>query len=291
MVQTLTKVPWKTGVDFRVEGDVTELASGYRIGDLVVPKRWASTLQKRLDTPDVKDLPMEEALAKKELILRGRLQGDKGVNWFGLVTKEFQPLPLDTLEAAAAEATGNGFSVRYLESRERFILEHQVAETTNGTRLYLSIDSGDFGVYGGNGQMAVRTGLTAYNPTTGVHLSTHSLVGDTQRTIHRYDAPSIEAAIEATLSGVGRLSEDLMIAGETLYHPIAVQDYVQSVIACGRAPKGLAKQLAGIDKVTSALNLANQVTAVGDKYAESTKVALQRLGGEIIAGARMIGYE
>ncbi len=288
MVQTLTRVPWKTGVDFRVEGEVAQAGANYRVGDLLLPKRWVSTMQKRLATPDIANMPIEDALAQKELYLRGRLQGDKGIDWFGLVTSKFQPLPLNTLEEAAGQATGTGFSVRYLESRERFVLEHKVGDSSDGSELYLSIDSGDFGVYGGNGQMAVRTGLTSYNPSSGNIISTHSLVGDTQRTIHRYDKASIDTAIEATLRGVTFFSEDIEIARATVYHPTAVQDYVQNVVSVGRTPKGLAQHLAAIDSPISALDLANKVAGVGDMYAESTRLGLQRLGGEIVAGARYI---
>lgn len=290
MVQTLTRVPWKTGIDFRIQGDANVTGTNYQIGDIIIPKRWANTLQKRLQTEDVNGLPIEKALTEKELYLRGRVQGTNTIDWFGLVTAKFQALPLDTLEQAAKKATGDGFSVRYLEERERFILEHKIAETSDGTELYLSIDSGDFGVYGGNGQMAVRTGLSLHNPKTKSILSTHSLKGASKRTIHRYDTASIDSAIEEALKGVDQFVEDITIAKETTYHPIAVQGYAAKVVANRKAPKGLIQQLAGINSPISAYDFAEKVSQVGRNYAQSTSLGLERLGAELIAGARIIPY-
>ena len=135
MVKILTKVPFKSGVNFRVIGDVFEAGANYKIGDLTIPKRWVSTLQDRLKTEDVKDLPLKEALESKELYLRGKLQGDTGIDWFGLVTKEFQELPLGVLEDAASKFASGPASVRYLASRERFVLEHKVAESKTGAGI------------------------------------------------------------------------------------------------------------------------------------------------------------
>ena len=121
-------------------------------------------------------------------------------------------------------------------------------------------------------------------------MSTHSLNGNNQRTIHKFTADSIDSAIEATLEGIDSFSEGIEIAKATSYHPTAVQDYVQNLISVNRVPKGIRKHLAPIDKVISAYDLATTIASVGNAYAESTSLRMQQLGGEIIANARVIPY-
>src|SRR3989339_2208112 len=95
MIEKLGYIPRKTAIVHQLEGDVSYVDSRVIIGDILLPERFQGTLDKRTRKYD----GLQEAVDNKELFLRGKINYESGVQWFGLVTDKFQELRIGEIDS------------------------------------------------------------------------------------------------------------------------------------------------------------------------------------------------
>lgn len=277
MIEDLIRVPKRTAIVHRLEGDIFYICGSTKIGDVVIPRRFEHTLDIRTRAYE----SIEEALEDKNLYLRGKLQGET-VEWFGLVTDQFKEINLNEIKAVGKKLTGENPRIRYNRDRERFQLKSKVSELSDGTGVYLSIDSGDFGTYGGNGQMAVRVGLATYNPDTDAWMTMHTYNVDQERVIHKKDETPLEEAVGQVLKDTTELDDRIEASKSVIYGPRAIAEYAAITGKKCRAKKALARVAESVDCQISAFDLAGKIVQECKDLAGSTQMRMENIAGEVI---------
>ena len=277
MIEDLIRVPKRTAIVHKLEGDVFYVGESTKVGDVVIPKRFEHTLDRRTQSYE----SLAEALGDKNLYLRGKLDGDN-VEWFGLVTDQFKEINLEEIESIGRQVTGESPRIRYNRDRERFQLQSKVSELADGTGVYLSIDSGDFGTYGGNGQMAARVGLATYNPDTDAWMTMHTYNVDQVRVIHKKDETPLDEATNQVLEDTVELDDRIEASKGVIYGPRAVAEYAAITGQKCRAKKALARVAESVDGPISAFDLAGKIVQECKDLAGSTQMRMENIAGEVI---------
>ncbi len=104
---------------------------------------------------------VERALAGKSLTLRGKLEKNE-ISWFGIVTDEFKPVYPRDVHAILRGALGDTALARHFSFQDVVHLDYPADPAIPDLRVH--VNTGAFGLYGGNARTALRTGLSWYNP-------------------------------------------------------------------------------------------------------------------------------
>lgn len=184
-MKIIDEIPQKQAIVQRLEGKVVEEEYKVTVGGIVLSPWLEGKLRRRSRSYD----SLQDAVDDKEIYLVGR-DTAKGIHWFGLVSGQFKPITVDKVAKIVGEERQS--CVRYDEELERFQVGYIVQNTP--TKVMMYIDSGDFGVYGGNGESALQYGIAVMDrELEGWSLFQNKReVGNTERTIHRLSFPSLE---------------------------------------------------------------------------------------------------
>ncbi len=178
-MRIINNIPNYEPIVHRLNGKVEIAGWDLFVGGLEVPRKFHRKLKKRAGELDIQD-----AIDTKYLYLRGTGNSN---GWFGLVTDKFMPIPIAEVAKAFYEVKSDAI-IRYDTSKERFVVSYGIGKFPESTHLFL--DSGQFGTYGGNGEMSVRAGVVLYGNhenKVGVVLSESIR----KRFIHRWDQSDI----------------------------------------------------------------------------------------------------
>ena len=287
MIHTIDAIPNRRPLIHTLKGDVSVKDKEIMVGDVQIPPGFRSTLKKRTKNYS----SIQEGVDMRNLYLRGKVVQDS-VKWFGLVTQKFAEMTPFDISSVLKNKTENSPIVRYAPTAERFVLSSKVGDT-NGSELYLCIDSGDFGTYGGNGQMAMRAGFSLYNPSTDAWTSFHSPHVSQARVIHRIDVPSLENAVDAILDGTQGITSRIDASCDVTYSGNALSQYMTQVGERTESKKLLAKVRSGINgSYVNAADLASQISLEAKMLPERAQLRLESVAGEVLyhAGSVAQGY-
>jgi hypothetical protein len=150
-MKLVDEIPQKEAIVHLLKGEVVEEPYKVSVGGVVLSPWIESKLRKRCVSYNC----LQEGVDDKEMYLRGR-ESPSGIHWFGLVSGQFKPISVEKVSAQLGDVVKKEF-VRYDLSLERFQIGYVLKEGSPTVMAY--VDSGDFGVYGGNGESALHYGI------------------------------------------------------------------------------------------------------------------------------------
>ncbi len=284
MIHTIDTIPYRRPISHTIKGGVKLEGKNIRVGDIQIPPGLRSRLRARVANFS----SIQEGVNARDLYLRGKVTGSS-VKWFGLVTPKFEELTPHAIADVLETKTGDAPIVRYAPGAERFVLSSKVGET-DGSELYLCIDSGDFGTYGGNGQMAVRAGFSLHDPATGSWTSFHSPHVAQARVIHRFDKPSLESAVDVILEGASGITARIGASCDVSYKGAALSAYMAQVGNRTSSKRLLARVRSGINGAqVSAADLAEHISLEAQSLSERAQLRLESVAGEVMYHAGSVG--
>ena len=186
-MKLVDEVPQKEAIVHLLKGEVREEPYKVTVGGVVLSPWLESKLRKRCANYD----SLQDGVDDKEMYLRGR-DSPSGIHWFGLVSGQFKPISVEKISTNLGEVVKKEF-VRYDADLERFQIGYVLHEGSPTVMVY--VDSGDFGVYGGNGESALHYGIAVKDNTcdSWALFKNQREVSRDKPVIHRVNFKSIDA--------------------------------------------------------------------------------------------------
>jgi hypothetical protein len=267
--------------DVELNGDIkykrgVRLADSVRIGGVDVPKTLHGTLAKRCE----KYGSIEKRLDEKPLFLRGRTQGQEA-DWFGLVTGVFGNMPMYEVDNKLSKMFDER-KVRFVPGKSRAIVNYKIGDIPRpdqgNVEMFLFVDSGDFGLYGGNGQSALKTGVAikdgyCLNWTRFAPEMAH------KRLIHTTNV-GIDDRVDKLFLFAQQVNDAWSESSNVSLSRDEVENYLGTYNVS--AKKVFEKVLSGVDDEISAYDLAYGLTLFGQDVADSTRMKLETMAGEVL---------
>ena len=276
-----TPIHQKLAGDVEFEGEIGQrlgvrVAEKIRIGGVDVP----CELYGRLAERSASYGSIQSRVDEKPLFLRGRFTG-QGAEWFGLVTDQFEELPLDQADCILGTVGRRG-EVRYDADKERFIVNYLLTRmpTLNGRSVGLNffVDSGDYGMYGGNGRMAMRTGVSVHD---GECLNwTRFMDSGIDRIIHRVDEWRVGDVIDLLYGLAEQVQEKWKQGSDVVLEPAVLAGYAAEYGSKVGAKRVFERAFGseGLSAYDAAFRLTQEAQGVG----AATQLKLETLAGELI---------
>lgn len=239
MIQVMNEIPQKQPLIHPLKGRVEYDGEQTMIGGIAVPEGFVKKLLRNSTSYD----SLQDAIDEKELYLRGR-ETTEGVEWFGLVSGQFRPISVQKVSDLLGQIS-LGTMVRYDEDRERFQVGYVLKNTP---KVMVYADSGDFGVYGGNGESALQYGISIADtePTSWTLFQNQRHEERSTRAIHRLSLPSIDNVVKRQLefaNGVERAWEENRTK---MYSRAEVEDFKAAYLdRCATVFKEVLEQMNG----------------------------------------------
>src|SRR3989344_6356214 len=187
-MKIINSIPKYEPIVHRLKGRVEECETDIYVGGLFIPKKLERKFRNRAD-----GYTLQGAVDSKQIFLRGKSNHQGNVEWFGLVSDKFTSMPIADLGRALYGIKGVNTQVRYDSNRERFVVSYGIGRDPDRTHMFL--DSGDFGTYGGNGEMSIRVGVALYG-RSGDRVGTVLAQNIGERFIHRRDRNELSEVVE-----------------------------------------------------------------------------------------------
>ena len=276
MIEKLGYIPRKTAIVHQLEGDVSYVGSRVIIGDILLPERFQGTLDKRTRKYD----GLQEAVDNKELFLRGKINYESGVQWFGLVTDKFQELRIGEIDSEIQGRLRVPGMTRLARTKDRFLVNYPIDSIDGETELHLSFDSGEFGLYGGNGQTAIRIGYSVTDGKNWLNFHSPNLFG--QRIIHRWDEADIPSTLDAILGAREDVKALVQRQRDSRMSSAEFEAYFSNMK--GLKAKTLFREIAGSFDNASRYDLATMISNASSERAESTQLRLESAAANFLLG-------
>ena len=271
------EMPFKKPLTKKLEGQVKEYTNGLWVGDTMVPRNLERKFRKRCSGQGY--MNMQEALDNKEIYLRGQDTGT-GVNWFGLVSGEFEDITAHGFAYELSKIDHSEQVIRYNPKRERFQIGFVVNDEAAKVMMYL--DSGDWGVYGGNGECAVKIGLSAYqkDPAQWSLFRTPNNASLKTRTVHRECYPDLDKVVAGNLEYVKEVKDswNANLGREYTQGEVALfaMEYVKN------AAKAFQEVVENMGESIEGEDLVSAITNKAQGYSLSSRLSLEKLTGDMI---------
>jgi hypothetical protein len=188
-MKIVNSIPKYEAVTHRLKGRVEHCETDYYVGGLFIPKNLERKFKARTHP-----YGLQEGVDSKNIILRGKSNHQGNVEWFGLVSEKFTSMPIADLGQALYGIKGVDTQVRYDSKKERFVVSYGIGKNPERTHMFL--DSGDFGTYGGNGEMSIRIGVALYG-RRGDRVGTVLAQNIGERFIHRRDHNELSEVVDS----------------------------------------------------------------------------------------------
>jgi len=224
-MKEVTEIPYKNPIRQQLVGRVQEHEEYIEVGEVRLSPLLSRKLQRRCRGYE----SLQDAVEDKELYVLGRKVQDT-VEWFGLVSGEFKAMTPDFLDSHLyAKATER--IMRYDESLERVQIGY-VLEKQGENRIMMHVDSGDFGIYGGNGESAAQVGVSIAHaePTmwTLFYMPKDSEQG--MRAIHKCSEKSVRVIVKEQLQYATRVQEQWEQAATRAYTAQELMQFTQAYL-------------------------------------------------------------
>lgn len=239
MIQLMNEIPQKEAIILPLKGRVEYEGEQTMVGGVAVPAALVKKLVRNSTSYD----SLQDAIDEKELYLRGR-ETVGGVEWFGLVSGQFRPISVQRVSDLLGDIS-QGMTVRYDESRERF---HVGYVLKRDPQVMVYADSGDFGVYGGNGESALQYGISIADaePTSWTIFQNQRQVEGSKRAIHRLSLPSIDNVVKRQLEFANSVERAWEANRIKVYSHAEVEDFKAAYLdRCATIFEGVLGQMNG----------------------------------------------
>jgi hypothetical protein len=276
-MEIVESMPFKKPLTKKLEGQVKEYTNGLWVGDTLIPKKLERKFRKRCSGSGY--MNMQEALDNKEIYLRGQ-KITSGVNWFGLVSGEFEEITAHGFAYELSKMDHTEQVIRYNPGRERFQIGFVVNDDAAKVMMYL--DSGDFGVYGGNGECAVKIGVSAYqkDPAQWSLFKTPTNAALKTRTVHRECYPDLDKVVASNLEYIEEVKESWTanLGREYTQGEVALfaMDYVKKVASA------FEDVVANMGQTIKGDDLVSAITQKAQGYAMAGRLGLEKIAGDVI---------
>ncbi len=229
-MKIVSEIPYKTAVVQKLEGRVQQHDSCIEVGNIVLPEDISQKLQRRSQSYE----SLQDAIDDKEIYVHGR-ELDGKVYWFGLVSGDFKSMDPIFLDGHLQDKATDRV-IRYDEILERVQIGY-VIENNDNTTTMLHVDSGDFGVYGGNGESAVRVGisLSHNDPTVWTLFYNSQKNARSQRAIHKFNEKSVGVLLKEQFRFAQRVQENWEAVARRAYTPQELAEVAETYLHRQRA--------------------------------------------------------
>lgn len=216
-MKLVDEVPQKEAIVHLLRGKVVEEQYKLTVGDVVLSPWLVGKLKRRCEGY----LSLQDGIEDKDIYLRGR-KTDYGVHWFGLVSDQFRPMSVERVGNTIGEIAQKEF-VRYDQALERFQIGYVVKDSAAKVMVY--VDSGDFGVYGGNGESALHYGVAIMdgNPHSWALFQNKRQINNDKRVIHRVSFKSLEK--------IAQMHQQFIQNIESLWEQNIKRDYTREEVS------------------------------------------------------------
>ena len=315
MIQEMQEIPSRLrAVEYElpVEEPVVfgELGATFSFGfrDVAIPSSLTQRFLKQCRIENVFDYTSREDLAKKikktleekRIILRGKVETTKdfenSVDWFAVVSEEFKPVYPRDVHAILKEQFGEVAKIRFIQENDSVHIAYPMHAMIPGLHMY--VDTGRFGLYGGDAQRALRSGIAWFNPlcrnwTLFLGDFLQKEMGKKQRVIHRGNGEFYDTTLVGKLEDAkkwaslvaGKIgdSTDIEISKDDL------EDYLDIYVGRGLLNQNMREALlARIPEKTNLYNVAYDMTELCQKM---TRTGSARSKVEYLAGELLLCHE
>ncbi|MBW3021164.1 hypothetical protein KY334_07755 [Candidatus Woesearchaeota archaeon] len=199
-----------------------------------------------------------------------------------LVTDKFTEInPIDLLKESS-KVMGLEPTVRYFKNDNSLQFNFPIADFDG---MYLVVNTGKDGVYGGSGKNAITYGISWFNDictnwTLFLDKTLHDSFG---RVIHRNDT-ALENKVEGLLNMAGDVKNRIDESHSYFFDKMELSKYLGMYNNKG-LPKGLSEQIIGENpKGMSCYDLSYRLTELcqDDKLSDTTRSKMEYMGGEVM---------
>ena len=277
-MELVNGIPRMSPVHQKLKGDVEINEGIVTVGGIEVPRGLTKRFERLCKQYDT----IQDAVEDKQMFLRGKLEGRDFIP-FGVVSSKFVDLTMDAITQAFGQLDGSP-TVRYCSDKERFIANYHVTEIArpegSSVSLNLFVDSGDFGKYGGNGQCAVKIGVATYDIscTNWTQFLEDNLIG---RIIHR-DSTDVNTLTERLHGFAREVAQEWEASADRSYSRGDIAEFAEHYGAKLSAKRVFDRVMDKTDGSTSGYDLAWHLTKEAQGVADTTRVRLERLAGDVI---------
>lgn len=275
-MKNLTQIPQKQAIVHRLQGKV-EQQGPLSVGGVAIPPSLVNRFHQRCK--DYKTL--QEAVDHKNLYLRGR-ETSQGIHWFGLTTDDFKPFPVSEIEKAVSE-TSTKYAIRYMPDRERFLLNYEINSVPQ--KLHLYIDSGDFGVYGGNGQSALKAGLSMFDwICTNWTMFLHQVekTENHGKREHRQETPDIRSIIGRQMQFADTVMQKWEESKDIVLGKEVFTGYAKAYTERMGQKNLFGRVLEDLGARASVYDIAYSITQEAQQLADLPRARMEMLAGELV---------
>jgi hypothetical protein len=272
-------LPIKEPIVHRLRGKVERTGEGiFLVGGLHLPQHLEKKLLRRCKTRN-----LTREVKEREFMVHGAPGYNGYINWFGLTSGEFMSIPFQEITKAFRK-----LKVRPVVKEtgdKRLVFNYPVASlpgsANDSARVNLMFDSGEYGVYGGNGESAVSFGVSVYDEICLNQTLFLNRFGK-RRFVHRDLDVELDDIVEEASELSYDVSQRWMESMETFYCKDEVEAYAAEYGARFSAKRLFDRVLNQVGNEVSAYNLAWHITREAQKVSDTTRRKLELLAGEVI---------
>jgi len=277
-MKIVTEIPYKNPIVQKLEGKVVEYDNNISVGNVLLPELLSKKLQRRCANYE----QIEDAIEDKELYVRGREFNGK-IEWFGLVSGEFKSMDPEFLNQHL-ETKAKDRIIRYDAELERVQIGY-VLDSNGHDRTMIHVDSGNFGVYGGNGESAVKIGVSITNndPNVWTLFYNPDKSNREQNSVHKRHEKSVGAILKEQYRYAEKVKQDWEQASIRDYSAIELEQLAKDYLA--RQEAILANALQRFPTGTSGRQFVAQLHRVAAEMTGIQQLGLEERIGSLIQHA------
>ncbi len=282
MPKIIDRIPSKRARVEKLEGKVHFNDAGIRVGEIELPDHLLGKFLRRCEGYDT----LQDAVNEKEMYVRGKPEQKPGQGktyWFGLVSDQFRPVPVKAVSEALGRVSSD-CTVRYL-SKDRFQLHYEVPGNSGMVSVFM--DSGEYGLYGGNGENAIKLGVAV---TQGGNVATINYGENNSRVIHRITNDKIDEVVAGLNEFAAQVPERREQSKSIVLGRAEVEVYLTAHARQYGGVNVVRSVLSGMNGSVTAYDLSTMVSREAQNL-ESVKLRMERLAGDIMfSPERVVKY-
>lgn len=244
-------------------------SSFYRLCNITTPERY------NLPSNDL-EMKIQSANKEKDIFLRHA--GDKPLS---AVSGKFTELDVLTTSNELEKITNTAPLIRYFPKQERVQLVFPISNAFH--QLYLFMDSGDFGVYGGSGKSAASYGLAWNNGefSAMTMFLYEEMIKNQGRIIH-VKGKMLPEKIKKIMETADRVDSSIEDSKQKMFTREEIEEYV-SIYEHDLTERVSKPLLKSLRPEISAYDLSCRLTRLAPfNLPDSTRLKLEYLAGEVI---------
>src|SRR3989338_728431 len=273
MPKIIDRVPTKKPRIERLAGNVSYDGERVRVGEITLPEHLTAKFLHRCEGYDT----LQDAVDSKEMYLRGKKEQkpDQGPTyWFGLVSEQFRPISVGAVSVALGRVSRD-CTVKYFH-KDRFQLHYEVPGNSGMVSIFM--DSGEYGLYGGNGETAIKLGVAVVQEG---NVATYNYGENNSRVIHRITNDQIDEVVAGLNEFAAQAPERREQKKSIVLGRVEVEAYLTAHARQYGGANALRSILSGMNGSVTAYDLSSMVSREAQSL-ESVRLRMERLAGDIM---------